>query len=141
MPNVKSIFSCSHATFIIDSQIFAITGLSSATDVFTLTPESLTVAEGTTVTFTCSTPHRKIALQWIGGPGNKSVTTFMDENGQRRTLSFVATKERNNTVITCQAGGIVNNTANGVFAKKFAYLFVQGNIFELNFNRAIYHIN
>ena len=115
---------------------FAVTGLSSATDVFTLTPESLTVVEGTTVTFICSTPHKMIVLQWIGGPGNASVTFLMDKNGM--TMSFIATKERN---ITCQAGGIIN-TINGsvpVFTNKIAYLLVQGDNYFLSYSNNYSH--
>ena len=140
MSKINLILNCSCTTFI-DTLIFnfAVTSLSSATDAVTLTPESLTVVEGTTVTFICSTPHKMTVLQWIGGPGNASVTFLMDKNGM--TMSFITTKERNNTVITCQAGGIIN-TINGsvpVFTNKIAYLLVQGDNYFLSYSNNYSH--
>lgn len=88
-------------------------------------PASLNASEGTVVQFHCSTQHSMVSLSWSGVSGLTTITNILLEGGGKRTtITFKATAERNNTVIKCTAGGVIDEK--GVFDTSTAVLMVQG---------------
>ena len=112
-----------------------------APETFTLTPAgSVTVLEGTSVTFTCSTIHETVGLSLRDNDSTPAIVC----KEKYICLSFILTPEQNNSIVTCEIGGtlsctealnitdvtITNCTNNsvGILGKKTAtLLIINGN--------------
>ena len=97
---------------------------SKAVITLSVTPESRNVSEGKMVEFTCATPDTGVTLAWTITPNVGAITpvdTDLPGGGKQSVLSFTATAQHNNTLITCLA---VNGTTNG--NQSTALLLVQG---------------
>ena len=82
---------------------------------FSLEPVSLNVSLGATVLFVCETPHDNTSLFQLSAPsldGPRHIQIVpLPGGGQRTTLSFTATADRNETEVVCQVfTTTLNNT-------------------------------
>ena len=102
-------------------------GTNTISNVFSESPVSRNVSEGSAVEFSCATPHgATVTLTW-SIPGAVVTSTPSDLPGgvKKTTASFMATASNNNTDITCIADGTINGSSVLVRSSK-ALLLVQG---------------
>ena len=81
-------------------------GTNTISDVFSESPVSKNVSEGSAVVFSCATPHgATVSLSWsiYGVSGYSTTSSHLPGGGKRTTASFMATASNNNTDISCIA--------------------------------------
>ena len=84
-------------------------------------PAPQNVTENAAIQFYCATQHSMVSLSWSGVSGETTVEKGgLPGGGKWTSVRFIATAERNNSLVTCTAGG------RSLFEKCTALLLVQG---------------
>ena len=92
-------------------------------------PVSLNVSLGSVAVFTCETPHNATAIFQLSAPSLTGPRIINSEplpgGGQKTTLSFIATAERNETEVFCQI------FTDSLISSPVALLLIQGTILQV----------